>query len=149
MLRRLMRPFPLLLLLLLPLAATAEIKERIAAIVNGQPITLSEVSERVAPELAHADPGPAGEAARKRALQQGLNQLIDEHLVAGEASALGLEVADDEVQHSLEQLAKQNNMDVKQFKEALELQGITLDNVRESLRRQQLMMRLLQYKVKP
>ena len=137
------------LLCLLPLAARAEIKERIAAVVNGQPITLSEVVERVAPELSHAPPGPAGEAQRKQALKQGLNQLIDEHLVAGEASSLGLEISDDEVQHSLDQLAKQNGMDLKQFKEALESQGITLDNVRDSLRRQQLMMRLLQYKVKP
>ena len=38
--------------LLLPLAARAEIKERIAAVVNGQPIALTDVEERVGPELA-------------------------------------------------------------------------------------------------
>ena len=36
-------------LLLLSLAAAAEIKDRIAAIVNGHPITLSEVEERMSP----------------------------------------------------------------------------------------------------
>jgi peptidyl-prolyl cis-trans isomerase SurA len=139
----------LVTLLSLPLTARAEIVERIAAIVNGRPITLSEVTERVAPELAHAPPGPTGEAQRKQALRQGLSQLIDEHLVASEAGSLGLEITDDEVQHSFEQLAKQNNMEPKQFQEALTQQGISVDNVKESLKRQQLMMRLLQYKVKP
>jgi peptidyl-prolyl cis-trans isomerase SurA len=137
------------LLLLCSLSARAEIKERIAAVVNGRPITLSEVEERVAPELAHAPAGPAGEPQRKQALKQGLDQLIDEHLVASEASALGLEITDDEVQHSFETLSKQNNMDPKQFQDALTMQGISVENVKESLRRQQLMMRLLQYKVKP
>ena len=42
------------LVALLPLAAAAEIKDRIAAVVNGQPITLSEVEERVGPELAQS-----------------------------------------------------------------------------------------------
>ena len=40
-------------------------------------------------------------------------------------------------------------MDIREFREALGQQGLSLDTVRESLRRQQLMMRLLQYKVKP
>lgn len=140
---------PFLVLASVSLAARAETVERIAAIVNGQPITLSEVTERVAPELAHAPPGPAGEPQREQALKQGLNQLVDEHLVASEASSLGLEVSDDEVAHAFEQLAKQNGMESKQFQEALTQQGISVDNVKESLKRQQLMMRLLQYKVKP
>ena len=37
--------------LLCAAAARAEIKERIAAVVNGQPILLSDVEERVGPEL--------------------------------------------------------------------------------------------------
>jgi peptidyl-prolyl cis-trans isomerase SurA len=150
MLRALMKRTAFALaLVLLPFSARAETVERIAAIVNGRPITLSEVTERVAPELSHAPPGPAGEAQRQQALKQGLSQLIDEHLVASEAGSLGLEVTDDEVAHAFEQLAKQNGMEAKQFQEALTQQGISVDNVKESLKRQQLMMRLLQYKVKP
>src|SRR4051812_41966920 len=134
----------LLVIALIPFAVSAEIKERIAAVVNGHPITLSEVEERVAPELAKA---PA--AQRPQLLKQGLGQLIDEQLVAGEASALGIEIGDDELQKLLEQLAKENHMDMPQFREALAQQGLSIDSVRDSLKRQQLMMRLLQYKVKP
>jgi peptidyl-prolyl cis-trans isomerase SurA len=152
MLRALMRYLPLPMLLAFCTyapSARAEIKDRIAAVVNGTPITLSEVMERVGPELARAPVGPAGDSQHKALLKQGLDQLIDEHLVASEASSLGIEIADDEVQHLLESLAKQNNLEVPQFKEALAQQGISIDTVRDSLKRQQLMMRLLQYKVKP
>ena len=136
-------------LLLLSMAVRAEIKERIAAVVNGQPVTLSEVEERVGPELARTTPGPVGEAQRKELLHRGLEQLIDERLVESEASTLGLDIPEEELNHLIEQLARQNNMDVAQFREAIASQGITLETVRDTLRRQQLMMRLLQYKVKP
>jgi peptidyl-prolyl cis-trans isomerase SurA len=150
MLRPLMRLLPLpMLVVFCGFAARAEIKDRIAAVVNGQPITLSEVSERVQPELGRLPAGPAGDAQRKAVLRQGLDQLIDEHLVAGEASSLGIEITDDEVQHLVETLAKQNNMEPTQFRDALAQQGISIETVRDSLRRQQLMLRLLQYKVKP
>ncbi|MGZ6126432.1 MAG: peptidylprolyl isomerase [Myxococcales bacterium] len=139
----------LLLLTLLPFAASAEIKDRIAAVVNGHPITLSEVEERVAPELSRVPAGPVGAAQRQQILKQGLGQLIDEQLIAGEAGALGIEVGEDELQKLIEQLARENRMDMAQFRDALTQQGMTLDTVRESLKRQQLMMRLLQYKVKP
>jgi peptidyl-prolyl cis-trans isomerase SurA len=138
-----------LLLALLPLAARAEIKDRIAAVVNGQPITLSEVEERVAPELSRVPAGPAGEAQRKELLKRALTQLVDEQLVATEASALGIDVSDDEVQRLVEQLAKENHLDMQQFRQALAREGLSIESVRESLKRQQLTARLLQYKVKP
>src|SRR5437762_14050505 len=96
----------LTILALLPLTAGAEIKERIAAVVNGQPVTLSEVEERVGPELARTAPGPAGEAQRKELLHRGLEQLIDERLVESEASSLGLDIPEEELQHLIAQLAK-------------------------------------------
>ena len=139
----------LLLLMMVGFAARAEIKDRIAAVVNGQAITLSDLEERMAPEMARLPQGPAGAAQRQKALKQGLEQMIDERLVESEATALGIEITDDEVTHLVEQLAKQNNLDMTQFREALAQQGISMDTVRDSLKRQQLTLRLLQYKVKP
>lgn len=139
----------LLLVCLLPLAARAEIKDRIAAVVNGHPITLSEAEERVSPELARLPAGPAGAGQRQELIKRAVDELIDERLVESEATALGIDVPDDEVQKLIEQLAKQNGLDMPRFREALAQQGMTIDTVRESLKRQQLMIRLLQYKVKP
>src|ERR1041384_2116476 len=134
---------------LVAFAARPELKDRIAAVVNGQPITLSEVQERVQPELARTPQGPAGEAQRKAYLKEALQQIIDERLVETEATSLGIEVTEDDINRGIEQLAHQNGMELPQFKEALQTQNISLDTVRDSLRRQQLILRLLQYKVKP
>ncbi len=139
----------LLTCLLVGFAARAEIKDRIAAVVNGQAITLSDLEERLAPELSRVPPGPTGAGQRDRLLRQGLEQMVDERLVEGEATTLGIEVSDDELNHLVAQLARQNNLDLEQFRTALAQQGIAMDTVRDSLRRQQLTMRLLQYKVKP
>lgn len=139
----------LLLVCLVSFAARAEIKDRIAAVVNGQAITLSDLEERLAPELARVPPGPAGTAQRDKVIRQGLDQMIDERLVESEATSIGIEISDDEVTHLVEALAKQNNLDMTQFRAALTQQGISYDTVRDSLKRQQLTLRLLQYKVKP
>jgi len=147
MFRRLMRL--LLLVCLLSFAARAEIKDRIAAVVNGQAIALSDLEERLAPELGRLPAGPAGAAQREKILKAGLGQMIDERLVEGEATSLGIDVSDDEVAHLVETLAKQNNLDMTQFRAALAQQGISYETVRDSLKRQQVTMRLLQYKVKP
>src|SRR5437870_12917405 len=117
----------LLLLALLPVAAGAETKDRIAAVVNGHPITLSEVEERVAPELARAAAGPAGDAQRREILKHALAQLIDEQLVASEASALGIDVSDDEPGHPLEQRARQDRKDMPQLRQALALQAMSME----------------------
>jgi peptidyl-prolyl cis-trans isomerase SurA len=138
-----------MLVSLIAFGARAEIKDRIAAVVNGQAIALSDLEERLGPELARLPPGPVGAAQREKILKAGLGQMIDERLVEGEATSLGIDISDDEVAHLVEQLAKQNNLDMTQFRAALAQQGISYDTVRDSLKRQQVTMRLLQYKVKP
>src|SRR5438445_12210436 len=91
----------LLVLTVLSLAAVAEIKDRIAAVVNGHPITLSEVAECVDPELARAGAGAAGDAQRKETVKRALTQLIDEQLVATEGRALGVDASHDELQQHI------------------------------------------------
>lgn len=132
--------------------AGAEIKDRIAAVVNGQPITLSDVAERLQVEMKRVDAmpeGPARERERADLIKRGLDQLIDEKLIESEAASLNVEVAEDEVQKQVEALAKQNSMDVPHFREAVEAQGISWESVTEGLRRQALQYRVLQLKVKP
>ena len=133
--------------------ARAEIKDRVAAVVNGQPITLSEVNERVAQEVRQlVASGLTGAELEKQAddyRHRGLDQLIDERLVESEATANEIDVTEDTLQGQIEALAKQNHMDVAQFKEAVEAQGTSFETLRDSLRRQALEAMLLQFKVKP
>src|SRR2546421_3117572 len=140
-----------LAVLLCAAAARAELKERIAAIVNGQPILLSDVEERVGPELARVmqqTAGPQRDKDRNDLLRRGLAELVDEKLIESEASSLGLTVSEEELQRALEQLARQQGMEVADFRQALEQQGIPWDSARDAVRRQTLMAEVLRFKVK-
>jgi peptidyl-prolyl cis-trans isomerase SurA len=140
-----------LALLLCTASARAELKERVTAIVNGQPILLSDVEERVGPELVRLMTQPAGpqrEKDRANLLRRGLTELVDEKLIESEASTLGLTVSEEELQRALEQLARQQNMDVADFRQALAQQGISWDAARDTVRRQTLMAEVLRFKVK-
>jgi peptidyl-prolyl cis-trans isomerase SurA len=137
--------------LLCAVSARAEIKERIAAVVNGQAILLSDVEERVGPELARLMAQPAGqqrERDRSALLRSGLDQLVDEKLIESEATTLGLTVSEEELQRALDQLARQQGMEVADFRAALEQQGITWEAARDTVRRQTLMAEVLRFKVK-
>jgi peptidyl-prolyl cis-trans isomerase SurA len=140
-----------LVVLLCAAAARAEIKERIAAIVNGQPILLSDVEERIGPELTRVMQQPAGQQRDKERadlLHRGLTELVDEKLIESEATTLGLAVSEEELQRALEQLARQQNLELADFRQALEQQGIPWDAARDAVRRQTLMAEVLRFKVK-
>src|SRR5438067_10816411 len=92
-------------MLLCAAAARAEIKERIAAVVNGQPILLSDVEERVGPELTklmQQAPGAERDKDRAGLLHRGLTGVGDEKLIEYVASSLGLAVAVDVMERKRE-----------------------------------------------
>ncbi len=138
-------------LLALTLAARAEVVERIAGVVNGQPVALSDVRERAQPEMARIDKLPAGEreAARKEVLQRALDTLVDEKLIEGEAATFSVDVTDEETNKSVEALARQNGLSTEQFKEELARQKVDFAQVKDQLKRQALRFKLMQAKVKP
>ncbi|HKC60085.1 MAG TPA: peptidylprolyl isomerase [Myxococcales bacterium] len=138
--------------LLCAAAARAEVKERIAAIVNGQPILLSDVEERVGPELARLMQQPAGlqrDKERSSLLHRGLTELVDEKLIESEATTLGLSITEEELQRALDQLARQQGMELADFRQALEQQGVPWEAARDAVRRQTMMAEVLRFKVKP
>jgi peptidyl-prolyl cis-trans isomerase SurA len=147
-----MKRLLLLSVLALALPARAEIVERIAGVVNGQSIALSDVNERAQLDMQRVDkmpPGPDQDKARKEALSKALDQLVDEKLIEAEATALGLEVTEEEQNKSIEALAKQNNMTLDAFKEELVKQKLDFAQLKDTLRRQALRFKLVQAKVKP
>src|SRR5450759_4624605 len=87
------------------LCARAEVVDRIAAVVNNDIISLSEVELHAGPELARvntiANPHDRGEA-RKKILTEALDSLIGEKLLEGEMKDLSIEVGDTEVDLGME-----------------------------------------------
>jgi peptidyl-prolyl cis-trans isomerase SurA len=138
-----MKPSPfrvvLLLAVLLATAASAELVDRIAAIVNNEVITLSEVERRAAPELARADQDATpGDRAQKRAaiMKKSLDQLIDEKLVDNELRELKVTITDKDVDSAIDEVKKNYNLSDQQLSEAVGKEGFTVAEYRETMRKQ-------------
>ncbi|HZX42306.1 MAG TPA: peptidylprolyl isomerase [Myxococcaceae bacterium] len=127
-----------LLLLGAPLAR-AELVDRIAAVVNTEVITLSEVEKRAAPELARVDQETTGsDRAQKRAaaMKRTLDTMIDEKLVDHELRELKVSINDKEVDAAIDEVKKSYNLNDDQLLQAVSREGFTLAEYREQMRKQ-------------
>lgn len=141
----------LISLLALALPARAELVDRIAAVVNADIITLSEVEARIAPELqrlrGEADPGRRAEA-RSQLVKKGLDLLIGEKLMESQVKELNLEVSEQEIDMSMEDVKKQNNISSEQFEQLLGQEGYTMSSYRAFMRKHLSRMKLVNLKVR-
>jgi parvulin-like peptidyl-prolyl isomerase len=137
--------------LLVGAVARAELVDKVAAVVNRDIITLSEVEQRAAPELAHLtmerDPRKRGDQ-RNQILKEALDSLIAEKLVEAEIKEMGLTVTAAEVDEAMADVQKQNNIkDPAQFEQLLAREGYTMKSYKEFLGKQIARGRLMQMKV--
>jgi peptidyl-prolyl cis-trans isomerase SurA len=126
-------------LLLLPPLARAELVDRIAAVVNNDIITLSEVEKRAAPELARVSQDTTGpERAQKRAqaMKRTLDTLIDEKLVDNELKELKVSISDKEVDAAIEEVKKSYSLNDEQLQQAVAREGFSMAEYRETMRKQ-------------
>ncbi len=130
----------LLCTFLIASATEAVIIERIVAVVNGHPITLTELQERA---IFYKNA-----TGQELPLKEVLKKVIMEELQLQEAKKLGLDVGDDVVDSYIENFKKENNLSDKEFKEFLKEKGITLKAYREEIRRRITINKLMNYEIK-
>jgi len=119
--------------------AVPKVVDRIAAVVNDEVILLSEVDKICKATLDEVPSTlPLDEAVkRKREIRKtALDTLIDELLIKQQVREHKVSVAPDEVQKHIGQLMKDNNLNEKQFAEALKMEGKTVDDLKRDIRRQ-------------
>ena len=105
---------------------------RIAAIVNEEPITVSDVEGRL--QLAIVSSGlPDNAETRQRLLPQVIRLLTDESLQIQEARERNLTVTEDELTEDLEAAAQRNRMDLEQLKDALAQAGVPWNTMRQQM----------------
>ena len=112
--------------------------DRVAAVVNGDVVTLSELSARAGAEYRRADemaPGPDRDRARAKALQGAFDQVLAERLVENEVKTLGIEVTEAQIDGAIEDVKKRNNLSDDMLKQALASEGLTLQAYRDRLRK--------------
>lgn len=143
----------ILTLLLAPLAAVsaedvgvdAQVEiDSIVAVVNEDIITRSELDSQVTlvqQQLRdRAVPLPSPDVLRK----QVLDREILKHLQLQLAKNTGIIVDDDTLNKAIDNIAAQNNMSLRQFRDALETEGFDFPSYREEIRGQLIISKLQQ-----
>ncbi|RME23730.1 MAG: hypothetical protein D6806_10760 [Deltaproteobacteria bacterium] len=118
-------------------AAGGRLLDRIAAVVDNEVILLSEVDERARAALAEIPdslPKAQRQEKKRKVRLHALEQLIEEKLIEQKIREHHIEVSDEEVERQVEWLRQRNNMDEKQFREALALEGQTIDTLKKQIR---------------
>jgi peptidyl-prolyl cis-trans isomerase SurA len=131
--------------------------DRIAAIVNQDVITLSEVQEAVLqqarvgalPEGTPHDPAAIADRLTPEALQQQLRLLINNRLQLQAADRLGLTVGDAELRQAVDDIKTRNRFaSDEELAAALAAERLTLDQYRQQLRREILLAKLINREVR-
>jgi peptidyl-prolyl cis-trans isomerase SurA len=138
-------------LLALLAASPGEVVDRVAAIVDGDVVTLSEIEERAGTEYARAaelPPGKERDEARTAALRRAFDQIVSEKLLAKQAQALQLEVTEQQVDAAIEDIRTRNRFSQEDFVRALGEQGLDLETFRAQIRRELETYQVLQHKVR-
>jgi len=126
--------------------ADARMVEKIAAVVGENVVLASEVEEKAGPLMTDISKvtDPDKRSARASSLRREvLESLIDDELILQQAAELKLTVTSDQVDSSIAEIKKQNNIDDDQLREALRAQGMSMANYRADLKRQLLRFRVL------
>jgi len=118
-------------------AAFPRVIDGVVALVNGEPVTFSEVRESVAEGLGI----PVGDADAllreepdSRAVLRWVEALVDSVLVRKELEKQGQPIAETEIDRAVESVRKANGMSEAQFSELLGKEGITLPAYRRRIR---------------
>jgi peptidyl-prolyl cis-trans isomerase SurA len=125
--------------------------DRVAAVVNGDPVTLSELMERSGADYQRAGEQPAGEdreRARARALKAAFDQIVAERLFAAEAKTLQVEATESQVDAAVDDIKRRNKFTDEQLELALQEQGLSREAFRTAVKRDLEAFQILNLKVK-
>lgn len=117
--------------------AQARLVDGVVAVVNGEPVTYSEIRDVVAEGLGI----PVGDAdlyLREEKdtgrIVRWIESVVESVLVRQELARLGQAVPEADVDRAVESVRKANDLTVEQFREALAREGISMEAYRRRLR---------------
>ena len=125
-----------------PVAQVIEL-DSVAAIVNNDVVTLSQIQDRYENFLVQTQgANPADLPPKEAIVSQILERLILESIQIQEAELRGVVIDDEELTESARAYANQVDLPMDQFRERLEAEGVTYREFREELRRQMILGRI-------
>lgn len=135
-----------LLTFALSLSAAPErtLVDRVAAIVNDEIITLSELNAVAGPYMDR----DATPEKRQAVLTTSLDGLIAEKLLEQQIREARLDVSRDDVDRAIDDICKQNNLTREQLEEAITSRGMSMAKYRSDLEKQLLRLKIVDLKVR-
>jgi peptidyl-prolyl cis-trans isomerase SurA len=117
----------------LPHSAPAAVIEQLIAVIDGEPYTLTNVSTFAKSRLAKSF--PSGNLQQINvADREVLEQFITDKLMEAEVREAGIRVTDDDVNHYIEQVKKNNRLSEEDFKASLAREGLNLASYKISVK---------------
>jgi peptidyl-prolyl cis-trans isomerase SurA len=132
-------------------AGKVDVVDRVAALVDGEVITLSEVEDRAGAELRRAEAipqGPGRAQALTEALRHALDGIISDKLLQKQAQVLQLQATDQQVDAAVEDIRNRNHFTPEQLDRALAEQGLDKETFRAQVRRELESYQVMQAKVR-
>lgn len=109
---------------------------KVAAVVNGQIITMFDLQKEAIPELARAKLNPSNPAQKKAVddvFRKVLDKMILDILVAQDAKRLNATVSPSEIDQELTKMMKMRHLTKKQFEAQLAQQKLSVDTIRKNI----------------
>lgn len=141
----------LLIGLLFPLYLSAEVVDKVVAVVNSDVITLSELEEETSGllrSITENNPDKPIVEALEEAREATLNGMIESRLIQQKAKKYNVTVTDEDIDIAYENIRNGMSLDPAEFIEKLKRSGLTVESYRKKLESQVLQSRLLSYDVR-
>lgn len=132
-------------------AAIADVEvqqlDRVVAVVDREVITYRELQNRIEIVLGQLEKQNVSRPPQEVLEKQVLERLISDRLQTQLAAQTGLRVDDNQLDKTMERIAEQNKMNVFEFRQALERDGISFRKFREDMRNEIILARLREREV--
>jgi len=138
--------------LIIPPALSAETLDRIVAVVDSDIITLVQLNKETEKYRKNIESYENSEI-KKKALMDELNKkmlesLIDQSLTQQEAKKYNIDVSEMDIDGAVENVKRVKSLSNEALKKALEQEGLTFKEYRETIKKQILQARLINFAVK-
>ncbi len=135
----------LTLLFFAAMPAQAEVLNKVAAVVNGEIISMYDLQAASAPAFLRQGvnrANPANQAAVDQVYRDVLDNLIADILITQEAERLKIDAPAEEVENELRTMIQRSQLSTPAFEQQLKTQGMTMAMVRDRIRKNILQYRL-------
>jgi peptidyl-prolyl cis-trans isomerase SurA len=133
-------------------AESRVVVDRVVAVVNDEIILMSELNEALNPFLGRLQEYQYSQEEKDKILyklrEDILTQMINERITDQQAKKAGIEITNQEIDASIEQMKQANRLTDEGLRLALSEQGLTLEEFKEKTRQQILRSKLVSREVK-